>query len=82
MALDSALGSAQDNALDNPVWASLIGPHSRLAETNGLAARYQPTVCAFAGLADNSDPDAWRALAELVGPGETVIVPCVQAPIP
>jgi ribosomal protein S18 acetylase RimI-like enzyme len=71
-----------DEVLDNPTWASLAGPHSRFAETKGLAARYQPTVCAFAGLADQSDPDAWRDLADLVGPGEAVVVPFVREPIP
>ncbi|MEU9940488.1 GNAT family N-acetyltransferase [Streptomyces lavendulae] len=60
--------------LDNPVWASLTGPHRAFAETapGGLAARYLPAANPFAALADPADPAAWADLAALIGPGETV----------
>jgi ribosomal protein S18 acetylase RimI-like enzyme len=67
--------------LDNPVWAALTGPHSHLAERNGLAARYRAEVSPFAALADFSDPRAWSDLAELVGPGiEVLMSGAVNAP--
>jgi ribosomal protein S18 acetylase RimI-like enzyme len=58
-----------DDVLDNPVWAALSGPHARFALPLGRAARYQPDISPFAGLAAPADPAAWRDLASLVGPG-------------
>jgi ribosomal protein S18 acetylase RimI-like enzyme len=55
-------------ALDNPVWHSLVGPHARFAQHNGPAVRYQPDVTPFAALPDEPDADAWDALGELAGP--------------
>lgn len=67
--------------LNNPVWATLTGPHSHLAERNGSAARYRADVSPFAALADFSDPQAWSDLAELLGPGAEVLVTgAVSAP--
>ena len=56
------------HVLDNPVWHALNGTHATLAERNGTAARYLPEVAVFAALADDVTPDAWSALAALVGP--------------
>ncbi|MBX7548307.1 GNAT family N-acetyltransferase [Streptomyces sp. tea 10] len=58
--------------LDNAVWAALTGPHARLAERVGRAARYRDGIYAFAALADPADPAAWHDLRTLVGPGTTV----------
>lgn len=60
--------------LDNPAWAALTGPHARLAERNGRAARYRPEVSAFIGLDDPADPAAWADLAALVGPGAEISI--------
>jgi ribosomal protein S18 acetylase RimI-like enzyme len=60
--------------LDNPAWASLHGAHARFAQTNGLAARYDPDVAPFHALADPADPQAWADLAELVGPTVEIAV--------
>ena len=68
---DPVLG---DPVLDNPVWASLTGRHAHLAERHGLAARYQPDVAPFVALQDAADPRAWTDLADLLGPGVTVVV--------
>ncbi|HEV2635858.1 MAG TPA: GNAT family N-acetyltransferase [Actinocrinis sp.] len=54
--------------LDQAVWASLTGPHARLAERHGRAARYQTDVAGFAALEDPADPRAWADAAELLGP--------------
>jgi ribosomal protein S18 acetylase RimI-like enzyme len=57
------------DALANPIWAALTGPHAHLAERVGRAARYPVDVSPFAGLADQHDPAAWADLATLIGPG-------------
>lgn len=61
--------------LDNPVWSALNGPQSAFGVVKGQAARYQPDVSPFVGLADAADPAAWADLAELAGPGDTVLMP-------
>jgi ribosomal protein S18 acetylase RimI-like enzyme len=53
--------------LDNAVWHSLAGAHRELAEREGLAARYEPDVSVFGGIADGTDA-AWRDLEHVVGP--------------
>ncbi|MGO9560091.1 MAG: GNAT family N-acetyltransferase [Acidimicrobiales bacterium] len=63
-----------DGVLDNPVWASLTGPHAALASTNGKAARYPEEMSMFIGLDDPHDENAWAALAALVEPGGTVLL--------
>ena len=55
--------------LDNPVWHALTGPQAEFSEGSSLALRYQTDVAVFAALPDDVGPDAWDALAELVGPG-------------
>lgn len=66
--------------LDNPLWASLTGPHARFAQFKGGAARYAPDVSPFAAIADDADGSAWDDIAALAGPGTTV--PVVSAPVP
>lgn len=64
--------------LDRPVWASLSTHLAAWAEGNALALRFQRDVNAFASTADDTSPQAARALAELVRPGEQVYI--VQVP--
>jgi ribosomal protein S18 acetylase RimI-like enzyme len=72
---------AEDRVLDNPVWASLTGPHAHLAERNDDAARYPSDVAPFAALADAADPKSWLDLAQLLGPRVVAILPGVaEAP--
>ncbi|WP_280669988.1 MULTISPECIES: GNAT family N-acetyltransferase [unclassified Kitasatospora] len=66
--------------LDNPAWAALVGPHSRLAERIGRAARYPTDVSPFTALADPTDPRAWEDLAALVGPGAVTPVSGATTP--
>jgi len=61
-------------ALDNPVWHALTGPQDEFSEGGSLARRYQTDVAAFAALPDEVDPDAWNALAQLVGPGAAAVL--------
>ena len=60
--------------LDNPAWSALTGAHAHLAEGSGLARRYPAEVSPFAAIADESDPQAWRDLAQLVGPGGVALL--------
>ena len=65
--------------LDNPVWHALSGPQATLAEGSGGARRYRAEFAPFAALDDVADPEAWRALADLVGPdGVALLVPEVE----
>jgi ribosomal protein S18 acetylase RimI-like enzyme len=58
-----------DSQLDNPIWHSLTTTHSRFAEGEGLARRFDPGIGPLAGLREQS-PEAYRALEELLPPGE------------
>jgi len=60
--------------LDNPVWHALTGPQAKFSEGSSLALRYQTDVAVFAALPDEVGPDAWNALAELVGPGGSAVL--------
>jgi ribosomal protein S18 acetylase RimI-like enzyme len=65
---------ADDTQLDNPVYASLSGPHAGFALSSGRALRYHEDVTPFMGLpAAPSDQD-WRDALELVAPGGVVAV--------
>jgi GNAT superfamily N-acetyltransferase len=57
--------------LDALVWHALTTTHARFAEGDGPARRYDPDVAIFVAV-EPGHPDAWSALAELVGPGATV----------
>ena len=67
-------GSAA-HPLDNPVFASLTGPHAHFSECRGRAVRYPATISPFIALPDNPDAEDWSNLAALVGPG--AIVPLI-----
>jgi predicted GNAT family acetyltransferase len=58
-----------EHPLDNVVWHALNGPRRALGEVRGRAGRFDADVSPFGALADHTDPDAWRDLAALVGPG-------------
>jgi ribosomal protein S18 acetylase RimI-like enzyme len=58
------IGKGRD-VLENPVWAALSGPQACFAEVAGSAARFQPDVSPFGGLADPADPAGWHDLATL-----------------
>lgn len=74
-----AQSPAEPHVLDNAVWAALTGPHARIAERVGRAARYPLDVCPFTALADPADPGAWDDLAALVGPDTETAVTGARA---
>ncbi len=61
-------------ALDNPVWHALTGLQAEFSEGSSLALRYQTDVAAFVALPDEVGPDAWNALAQIVGPGGVAVL--------
>lgn len=59
---------------DDPVWASLTGPHAHFAERHGQVLRYQVDVAPFFALPPEPDDGVWADVAALAGPGQTVTV--------
>jgi len=56
------------------MWHALQGPNQEFARTKGRAARYDPEVTPFAGLADDPDDAAWADLATLYRPDEVAVL--------
>jgi ribosomal protein S18 acetylase RimI-like enzyme len=79
---DATGPSADKHILDNPSWAALHGPHSRFAEINGQAARYQPDVAPFVALPDHPGETVWTDLAALVGSGTRITLFNIRIPPP
>src|SRR5271166_5841394 len=55
--------------LDNPVYASLCGPHARFAQVCGRARRYPLDVAPFLALPSPPSAQDWRDAAGLVAEG-------------
>jgi ribosomal protein S18 acetylase RimI-like enzyme len=70
----SKVQGVSPDPLDNVVWAALTGPQARFAQRLGRAARFEPDVSPFLGMADTRDPAAWADLVALVGPGQDLFV--------
>ena len=64
------------HVLDRPVWSALTTRHEALAEGDGLARRYRPSIVPFAATAGD-DADSLSALAGLLPPGGSAVL--VQA---
>ncbi|GAA2268274.1 GNAT family N-acetyltransferase [Nonomuraea roseoviolacea subsp. roseoviolacea] len=74
---------APSTVLDDPVRASLLGAHARLAERRGRVLRYPPDVSAFLSMPPAPGPADWADVAALVGPGGHVALtgPMPAAPV-
>lgn len=57
------------HVLDRPIWSALETRHAALAEGNGSARRYPPSIIPFVATGD-SDPASLRGLEQLVGPDD------------
>src|ERR1700677_3422219 len=68
--------------LDNPVHASLTGPHARFAERRGAVLRYPADVCPFLALPHQPSAADWAGAAALVGPGGLLPLAAVRTPPP
>jgi ribosomal protein S18 acetylase RimI-like enzyme len=73
---------SEQHVLDNPVRASLLGPHAHFAARHGAAVGYPPDVCTFVALPDEPDARAWADVAALAGSDATAAVsaPRVEPP--
>lgn len=69
-----------ESRLDNPAWHSLNGVHADVAQVRGAARRFLPEVSFASAVAEPWNPrdPGWRDLADLAGPGETVILTGAQ----
>ncbi|MEU4249854.1 GNAT family N-acetyltransferase [Amycolatopsis sp. NPDC026612] len=65
--------------LDNPTRSSLTGPHARFAERRGRVLRYPEDVAPFLALPDDPGEQDWLDVAELAGPGATVVLAAATA---
>ncbi|MCX4553344.1 GNAT family N-acetyltransferase [Streptomyces sp. NBC_01387] len=68
--------------LDNPVRASLTGPHARFAERRGRVLRYPAGVSPWFALPDTPDASDWADAAALAGPGGAVTLTAFRRPPP
>lgn len=64
----------QSQVLDHAVWSSLTGPHSILAEVQGMARRYPVDISPFGAIEDHRNPQAWRDLSALIGSDGHVVL--------
>ncbi|GII55894.1 hypothetical protein Pth03_42830 [Planotetraspora thailandica] len=60
--------------LDNPVWASLTGPHAHLAEVHGGVRRYPVDMSPFLAVGGEPSSADWDDIAAFAGPGAMVSV--------
>lgn len=61
------------HVLDRPIWTSLATRHARFAVGDGPALRFAADVAPFACARDDH-PASLQALADLVAPGESVLL--------
>jgi ribosomal protein S18 acetylase RimI-like enzyme len=61
--------AADDEPLDNPIYAALRGPHRALARVRGRALRYPAEYGPFLGLPDEPSAADWRDAQALVPDG-------------
>jgi ribosomal protein S18 acetylase RimI-like enzyme len=59
--------------LDNPIWHSLTTRHAQFAAGCGLARRFDREIGPLTGIREQS-PEAYSALAELLGPNELAVL--------
>lgn len=62
-----------NHVLDRPIWSALATRHKALAQGDGLARRYLPSIVPFAATAAD-DAESLRALSRLVPPSESAIL--------
>ncbi|WNM27053.1 GNAT family N-acetyltransferase [Demequina capsici] len=60
--------------LDHPAWHALSGAHRPLAIRHGAAARYRPSIGAFAALPPGAGSRDWADLATIAGADEVVFL--------
>lgn len=71
-----------ETVLDDATWSALTGPLARFAIGDGEARRFQPDVCSFSAVRDWHSPGVWRAISDMVGPGEEFTAPPSDVELP
>ncbi|MFF1837899.1 GNAT family N-acetyltransferase [Streptomyces sp. NPDC058231] len=64
--------------LDNPVHASLTGPHAHFARARGRVLCYPAEVAPWFALPDVPEPGDWDDVAALAGPGGSVTLTALR----
>jgi GNAT superfamily N-acetyltransferase len=72
----------EDPRLDNPVYAALLGAHSRFAQRCGRALRYPADIAPFLALPAGASKADWRDAIELMGPGTVAATMHDETPLP
>jgi ribosomal protein S18 acetylase RimI-like enzyme len=60
--------------LDNPIWTALTTRQQALAQGDDLARRFPPEIGPLCAVHDEADEAAYRSLAKLAEPGESLIL--------
>lgn len=68
--------------LDDPVGASLTGPHAHFAERRGRILRYPADVTPWAAVPDRPGVADWADAAALAGPGGAITITAFREPPP
>ena len=77
------MDGAGTHPLDNPALAALTtGAHARFAERHGRVLRYPVDMSPFVGVPPDADTAVWSEAAELVGPGNVLVLAGYLTPPP
>jgi predicted GNAT family acetyltransferase len=79
---EAAMASIDEALLDNPVYASLSGPHAGMAEVRGRARRYPADVAPFLALPSDLTDRDWQDAIELLPPATPVATLRAPARVP
>ena len=79
---EAAMASIDEALLDNPVYASLSGPHAGMAEVRGRARRYPADVAPFLGLPSDVTDRDWQDAIDLLPPATPVATLRAPAGVP
>jgi len=79
---ETARASIDEALLDNPVYASLSGPHAGMAEVCGRARRYPADVAPFLALPSDVTDRDWQDAIELLPPATPVATLRAPAGVP
>jgi len=79
--LPAAIADAQSHPLDRVIWSALTSQHASFALSNSLARRYPAEFAPFAAVAEFST-QSYEALAQLLGPQDTVALFTVPQIVP
>ena len=79
---ETAGASINEALLDNPVYASLSGPHAGMAEVCGRARRYPADVAPFLALPSDVTDRDWQDAIELLPPATPVATLRAPAGVP